>query len=130
MSLFGNLFIADAISKASKKNDAPTGVVRSSRLKSKLEKHKEWAATATDEELEQYLEDSKALMLYNELGEEKYIEYLKYMQKYKNTEEQIEELGAENFNELLLLKAKNKELEEENKRLKEQQKVKRYIRRK
>ena len=130
MGLFGNLFIADAISKASKKDNTPTGVVRSSRLKSKLEEHKEWVATATDEELEEFHKNSQAYSLYNLLGEERYIEYLKYMENLKKTKSLIDDLGADKFNELLLLRAKNKDLEEENKKLKEQQKVKRYIRRK
>ena len=130
MSLLGNLFIADAISGANKSNNTPSGVIKCSKTKSMIEKHKEWLATATEEEIEQYNKNAKAIMLLNELGEERYIKYLKSMEKYNNSKALIKELGADKFNELLLLRAKNKELEEENKKLKEQQKVKRYIRRK
>ena len=130
MGLLGDLFIADAISKSNKSDNTQSGIINCSKIKSKIEKHKEWVATATEEEIEQHNKNSKAIMLLNELVEERYIEYLKYMENYKRNESLIEELGADKFNELLLLRAKNKELEEENKKLKEQQKVKRYIRRK
>lgn len=130
MSILGSLIIADAISKSNKGNSEQTGMINCSSDEAKLEKHKQYMANATEEEREQYYKNAKVKALINAIGEEKYIEYLEQEQHREENFKLIDEIGADNFNELLLLRAKNKQLEEDNKKLKEQQKVKRYIRRK
>ena len=118
MSLLGSLIIADAISKSNKGNSEQTGMINCSSDEAKLEKHKQYMANATKEEREQYYKNAKVKAL------------IKQEQHREENFKLIDEIGADNFNELLLLRAKNKQLEEDNKKLKEQQKVKRYIRRK
>ena len=134
-SLLGGMMIADAISKSNNgsNNQQKSGVIRSYSGESWLEKHKKKMASMTPEEREEYLEKEKAYSLYNFLGEERYIKYLKDQEARREISEQIDELGVEEFNARLLLKAKNEEIEtlkEENKKLKEEKRPKLYIRKK
>lgn len=129
--LLGGMMIADAISKSGKGDSEPKGIIKCGEAK--IDKVKEYMASLSKEEREQYLKNAKAKALLKELGEEKYIEYLEKTKMDQIVEEAIEEMGADKYNELLLLKAKEKrikELEAENKKLKEEKRPKRYIRRK
>ena len=135
MSLLGYMFIADALSKSRNggSDNASLGMIKCASGEDKLDKHKKFMASLSDEEREEYLKNAKAKVLLRKLGEEKYIEHLERSVMDKIVDDAIDEMGADRFNDFLLLKSKDKriaELEEENKKLKEEKRPKRYIRKK